>query len=76
MSSFLIKIIDFYRQYSSLRARSRCRYFPTCSEYAKDSITEHGAARGILLATKRILRCNPFGSFGYDPVPEKQVLDV
>ena len=50
-----------------------CRYTPTCSEYAKDAILEYGPIKGSYLAIKRILRCNPFGGSGFDPVPKKGV---
>lgn len=46
-----------------------CRYYPTCSAYAIDAIGKHGAAHGLMLAARRLLRCHPFGSHGYDPVP-------
>ncbi len=46
-----------------------CRYYPTCSDYAAGAIVRHGAARGSLLAARRLLRCNPFTLGGYDPVP-------
>ncbi len=46
---------------------------PTCSNYAIEAITVHGSVKGSFLAVKRILRCNPFGKFGYDPVPKKGV---
>jgi len=48
-----------------------CRFNPSCSEYALQAIQTHGAIRGSWLAFKRILRCNPWGSFGFDPVPPK-----
>ena len=48
-----------------------CRFNPSCSEYALQAIQMHGAFRGSWLAFKRILRCNPWGSFGFDPVPAK-----
>ena len=48
----------------------RCRHLPTCSEYAEEAITKHGLARGGWLSLKRIGRCHPWGSSGYDPVPE------
>ena len=48
-----------------------CRFNPSCSEYALQAIQTHGALRGSWLAFKRILRCNPWGSFGFDPVPPK-----
>ena len=52
---------------------NNCRFMPTCSNYAIEAITVHGSVKGSFLAVKRILRCNPFGKFGYDPVPKKGV---
>jgi putative membrane protein insertion efficiency factor len=51
-------------------ALSPCRFFPSCSEYASDAISLHGAWRGGLLAARRLSRCRPFGASGYDPVPD------
>jgi putative membrane protein insertion efficiency factor len=48
---------------------SPCRFVPTCSTYAAEAITTHGAARGSWLAARRLGRCHPFGGSGYDPVP-------
>ena len=48
---------------------SPCRFHPTCSEYAIEALEVHGALRGSWLSTKRIGRCNPWGPYGYDPVP-------
>lgn len=47
-----------------------CRFTPSCSEYAREALTEHGAASGTWLALRRVLRCHPFGGYGFDPVPE------
>ena len=47
-----------------------CRYTPTCSRYAIEALKKHGPIKGSYLSAKRILSCNPWGGFGYDPVPE------
>lgn len=49
----------------------RCRYIPTCSQYALEALQTHGAAKGVWLSTKRICRCHPWGGSGYDPVTPK-----
>jgi putative membrane protein insertion efficiency factor len=46
-----------------------CRYSPSCSQYAIEALRKHGAIKGGWLATKRLLRCQPWGGHGYDPVP-------
>jgi putative membrane protein insertion efficiency factor len=70
MRRALLRLIRLYQATAPMR-RPRCRYLPTCSEYALEAIDRHGAARGTWLAVRRISRCHPFGSFGFDPVPEK-----
>jgi putative membrane protein insertion efficiency factor len=62
--------IRAYQKISVNRAPS-CRYDPTCSHYAAEALTAHGAARGTWLAIRRLGRCHPWGSHGYDPVPPK-----
>lgn len=47
----------------------RCRYLPTCSQYALEAMESHGAGRGLWLSARRLARCHPWGSSGYDPVP-------
>ena len=64
--------IRFYRRYLSPRKSPCCRFTPTCSAYALEALSEWGALRGTALAVWRILRCNPFGRGGYDPVPPNQ----
>ena len=48
---------------------SSCRFYPTCSEYAREAVLEHGVLRGTWLALRRLVRCRPFGPGGFDPVP-------
>lgn len=47
-----------------------CRYQPTCSRYAVEALERHGALRGSWLTVRRLVRCNPWGGMGYDPVPD------
>lgn len=49
-----------------------CRHIPTCSQYAIEAITEYGVIKGSFLSIKRILKCNPFGTHGYDPIIKKE----
>lgn len=65
-------LIDCIRLYQKIpfSMHSSCRYTPTCSNYAIEAIEKYGIFKGSYLSIKRILRCNPFGSFGYDPVPD------
>ena len=71
MKFFLIFLIRIYQWVISPLFPSSCRFNPTCSVYAIDAITKFGIFKGGLLAVKRILKCNPWGECGYDPVPEK-----
>jgi len=64
----LIALINLYRNHLSALKRPSCRFHPTCSAYAAEAIARHGAAKGSLLAVWRVLRCNPFGKGGFDPV--------
>ncbi len=62
-------MIHFYRRYLSPLKPPTCRFYPTCSEYAEQAVIKYGAAKGLYLAVRRILRCHPFHEGGYDPVP-------
>ena len=67
--------IRFYRLFISPLIPSRCRYTPTCSEYALEALHTHGLIHGLWLSIKRIGRCHPWGGHGYDPVPDKNHTD-
>ena len=69
MKRVLIFLIKLYQRYVSPLKRTKCPYIPTCSQYGLEAIEKYGALKGSLLAAWRILRCNPFSSGGYDPVP-------
>ncbi|MBR4618476.1 MAG: membrane protein insertion efficiency factor YidD [Bacilli bacterium] len=71
MQRLLIFFINCYQKIPG-NWHYRCRYTPTCSEYAKEAIIRFGSFKGSFLAFKRILRCNPWGGSGYDPVPLKR----
>jgi hypothetical protein len=62
-------LIKLYRKFISPYLPNSCRYTPTCSQYAIEALEKHGLFKGGWLAFKRILRCNPWGGSGYDPVP-------
>lgn len=65
-----------YRRLLSPALPRRCRYEPTCSRYALEAIQEYGVLRGLVLATWRLLRCNPFSHGGYDPVQEQRLFSA
>ncbi|MBR8713088.1 membrane protein insertion efficiency factor YidD [Porphyromonas levii] len=65
----LLQPIYLYQKYISPMLPPSCRFTPTCSTYAVESLKKHGPIKGLLLAIWRILRCNPWGGSGYDPVP-------
>jgi uncharacterized protein len=66
---FMVGCIRLYKRFLSPLLPPSCRFTPSCSRYTVEAIQRHGALRGTLLGTWRILRCNPFGKGGYDPVP-------
>jgi len=68
----LILPIRFYQIFISPLTPGSCRHVPTCSQYALEAIKIHGPIYGTWLAIKRVLRCNPWGTSGYDPVPPKR----
>jgi uncharacterized protein len=72
----LLAPITAYQRLVSPTLPRRCRYEPTCSAYATESIRRFGPLRGLLLACWRLLRCNPFSHGGFDPVPDRFTLRV
>ncbi len=71
MREIFIFLIDIYKKYISKIFHVfgfNCKYYPTCSEYAKQAIQKYGVIKGIVLGMKRILKCNPFSKGGYDPL--------
>lgn len=74
LQRLLIACVRFYQLAISPLTGPRCRFIPTCSSYAIEAVTTHGAFKGSWLAVRRIGRCHPFCEGGYDPVPDKDEL--
>ncbi|HAW44839.1 MAG TPA: membrane protein insertion efficiency factor YidD [Sutterella sp.] len=70
MTKLLIGLIKIYQVSLSPWVGRACRFEPTCSRYAIEALTKFGFMKGSYLMVARILRCNPWGGFGYDPVPK------
>jgi len=68
----LIFIIKIYQFIVSPLIGQNCRYLPTCSEYAIESLKLHGLLRGSFFAIRRVLKCHPFGGHGFDPIPKRK----
>lgn len=68
MKNFILLLIKIYQKFSKLTP-SRCRFYPTCSQYTKEAIIKYGVVKGGWLGIKRIARCHPLNEGGYDPVP-------
>ena len=71
MKKIMIFLLKVYKKTISPMISAcgiHCKYYPTCSEYAKQAITKYGVVKGGYLSIKRILKCNPFSKGGYDPV--------
>ena len=69
----LVRLIGVYQTLFSPRLGANCRYRPTCSSYASESINRFGVWRGSWLAFRRLSRCHPLRPGGFDPVPERWV---
>lgn len=73
MKRALLFLIDLYQKIPG-PWHNKCRFVPSCSHYMKESIIKYGLFKGLKLGIKRLLKCHPFGSSGYDPVPIKEEL--
>lgn len=71
MKHLILFLIKIYQKFISPLFPGKCRFYPTCSNYAYQAIQEYGSIRGLYLGIKRILKCHPFNDGGYDPVPKK-----
>jgi uncharacterized protein len=71
MKTLLMALVRCYQYTLSPFLGQNCRFYPTCSNYALEAVKTHGAARGSLLAAKRLCKCHPWHPGGVDPVPEK-----
>jgi putative membrane protein insertion efficiency factor len=69
IARLLDRTLNLYQR-ATVHRLPRCRYVPTCSQYAREAIATHGAASGSVLALRRLGRCHPLGGHGFDPVPE------
>ncbi len=71
-----VTLLLIYKTALSPVLPSACKFYPTCSAYAREAVERHGARRGLLLAVKRLLRCRPFAPGGIDPVPDRPFHDA
>jgi putative membrane protein insertion efficiency factor len=67
----LLVLLTLYKGLISPLFAGSCRFAPSCSEYAREAIVEHGALKGSWLAARRLARCHPAGPCGFDPVPQR-----
>lgn len=68
LSKLLIYLVRFYQKFISPLKGPTCRFYPTCSQYSIEAIRKYGALKGIYLTIRRLLKCHPFHSGGYDPL--------
>ena len=76
LSQILLWMIRGYQLLLSPWFGSRCRFYPSCSCYTHTAIEQYGALRGSWLGLRRLLRCHPFNEGGYDPVPDKRMINA
>lgn len=67
-AALVLALLTFYQRCLSPALPSACKFYPTCSQYAREAVRLHGGRRGTWMALKRLLRCRPFARGGYDPV--------
>jgi len=72
----LLLPVYFYKYAISPLTPASCRHVPSCSQYAVEAVKIHGPFKGFWLAARRISKCHPWGTHGYDPVPEKGQIKV
>lgn len=72
LKAILLKIIKFYQKAVSPNLPNSCRFYPSCSEYSRQAIEEYGPIKGTYLAIKRVLRCHPLNSGGFDPLHKEE----
>ena len=68
---FFVNLIKFYSFFSPFFYKSTCRFTPTCSQYAAQSISKYGPIIGVYKSIIRLIKCNPFGKYGYAPIEGK-----
>jgi putative membrane protein insertion efficiency factor len=69
MKALLVLMLRGYQYAIRPLMGANCRFFPSCSDYAREAVERHGAAKGTWLAARRLARCHPYHPGGYDPVP-------
>jgi putative membrane protein insertion efficiency factor len=69
MKTFVLGLLAFYKTTLSPTLPSACKYYPSCSVYAREAVERYGTSRGLWMALRRLLRCRPFHAGGFDPVP-------
>lgn len=69
LTNLMVMLINLYQMMISPLLPKSCRFYPTCSEYTKQSLEKYGFWHGLTLGLKRFLRCHPFNPGGYDPIP-------
>ena len=68
MQTVTLAVLTLYQRWISPLLPSACRFYPTCSEYMREAVEKHGVTRGLLVGTRRLLRCHPLCQGGFDPV--------